>query len=300
MRLSSIAQILLKVHLPYLIIFLEQWQDWIEDEWQLAEGPEEKKAVLKLIEKALDDITSKISTKDNCKGAPLGEYIVEYSLELFKEGVLKKRGVEIYLEKMISHFCNHFIDGSIFFKSLREFIEQNTEKKDEATKQIRALYVRQLKINKADLMVTWNEYQQWETDSKERSKNKEIYEENLSMIEKYLDIDEKFVLALSSSSIDNVVRTMEMISIKDILTPERKLNYFARCVDAKPNIPAIWDLYLALARDYIKSPGLLEHIYAKAYKNNPKNINIAVTLLRTMEKAGIEKLTIECNYPLIQ
>lgn len=103
------------------------------------------------------------------------------------------------------------------------------------------------------------------------------------------------MMAIESPNVDNLIQTMELISIKDILTPERKLNYFARCVDKRFNVPAIWDLYLALARDYVKSPAILERIYSKAYKNNKGNNSIAITLLRTMEKAGIEKLTIERN-----
>jgi hypothetical protein len=38
---------------------LDEWTDWIEDEWNMAEGPEEKKNVLKFCEQALYEVTCK-------------------------------------------------------------------------------------------------------------------------------------------------------------------------------------------------------------------------------------------------
>jgi hypothetical protein len=225
--------------------------------------------------------------------------LADYAEKLFRGEVIRKRGVEIYLEKLISHFCNDFNNGSVFFEKLREFIEKNAEKKEEAKKQVRALFTRQLKLPLADIMVTWDAYQKWEKDEAELKKTQAIYNETYEGIEAYLDLDEKFMKAIESKKSKEIVNVLENVLSKDYLTIERKLNYFSRVFDEAQGNAEIWNMYIKFAKEHIKSNVGLEKIYFRAYKHNSNNINIALCLLRAMEKSGNELVSIESKFPLI-
>jgi len=109
-----------------IIFSKEDWLQWLQDEITFAKTDEEKKAMLKLFDRALEETlcnTMNDFSKSKLFWADfdVAKLAAKYVKGLFTNGTVRKNGVTLTLNKLINHFCFDFNRGSKFFKRLRKF-----------------------------------------------------------------------------------------------------------------------------------------------------------------------------------
>jgi len=266
--------------LDHHLLLEEDWLQWLQDEITFAKSDEEKKAILKLFDRALEETlyfdVAKLASK--------------YVKGLFTNGVVRKNGVNLTLNKLINHFCFDFNRGSKFFKRLRKFeLEYNDNPNEqEKAKVIRNLYERQLKLPLVDIDLTLDEYLKWEPNADEKKKILTAYNETYKELPLHLDIEDRFTASLESGEIDQIKESLAQILSNENIKLEKKLNILERSLESDPNSSDIWEIYVDFADANIQINSTLEKIYKRALKTISSNISFAIKYLRVLEKTNAE------------
>lgn len=248
------------------------WLDWIEIERNLAQSEAEKKDILKLFDKAVNDYLSV-------------KLWYEYALHsLSFQDMELTRSI---LERALTEAGQHVADGSLLWNFLRE-IEQTQTSSDEPSSQLEKLadiYKRQLSIPLIDLEETYREFQEWYENLPDKSliDPKPIewaYKKSLKLLDTIKPFEEQLLTAENEELYEiykNYIKSLQDPSAI-ICTYERAINKL--CLD-----PNLWTDYCNYIFNF---EHVAEKVSERAVRNCPWSEQLWIVRLRILENTGAD------------
>ena len=161
---------------------------------------------------------------------------------------------------------------------------------NESKKVIRSLYHRQLKLPFADIDLTFEEYNEFESEPNEKDKGKQIYEETYEKLTEILNLEEEFQNALDSKTLENLLVFLTIVKDKEKLenTKDGKdkqknmdfLVFYKRTIEEFPFEEDLWEAFLEKIEEEGKIDNQILKHYERAAKCCWNNIEIIRKYLR--------------------
>lgn len=149
------------------------------------------------------------------------------------------------------------------------------------------MYHRQLKLPFADIDLTFEDYNEFESDESEKIKGKKIYEETYEKLTEILNLEEEFQNALDSKTLENLLVFLTSIKLKENLNEDndkqRNMNYlmfYKRTIEEFPFEEEIWEAFLEKMEEEGKMDNQMLKHYERAAKCCWNNIEIIRKCLR--------------------
>ncbi|XP_001602582.2 squamous cell carcinoma antigen recognized by T-cells 3 [Nasonia vitripennis] len=262
----------------------EIWLSWLRDEIKLAETSEEKKAVIELCERAVNDYLSV-------------EIWLEYlqfstGLGTEKETTEKIRNI---FERALTAAGLHVTKGALIWDVYREFenfmalmMDKTDPEKNTQINRIGKLYKRQLACPLFGMEKTFEEYEIWRSlEGMECTEDDKIiksgYERALAQLNERIPFEEKI------ESIEN--KNERLDAYKAYLTHEKKIGdparvalLYERAITDISLEPTLWTDYIHYVETNIKIDDITEKIYVRAMRNVPWCAKVWQNWIRFYEK----------------
>lgn len=268
---------------------VEMWLDWLQIEESLVDisDAEQVSYVLSLYDRAIKDYRYYKVCRHYCK----------FVLKLFTSGKLPAQQVRDVFEFILQIYALEVNRSGKFWEPYLQF-EQNIlstlkdPSKDELSKQIgriRSIYRRRLILPTSDMLTTWSEYQQWETDQVELGKCQERNLQAQGKIESVVAFEEKFQAAyMEIESNANIERMIALLEGELPKIAGENFNYimlyFERILSEFTLNSQLWRLYLSYCDDMCKQRDIRISIYEKATKNCENEHDFWIGYLFELEK----------------
>lgn len=145
----------------------------------------------------------------------------------------------------------------------------------------------------SDMLLTWNEYVEWEKDESEVSRVQERYMQAQQKIDLMVNFEEKFQQAYVDLDTNNHIEPMLALLEQELPAISGDnfnyvLLYFERILSEYTLNIDLWQLFMTDTDEICKKKEQKIAIYEKAVKNCPKESEFWLSYLRELEKNDVE------------
>ncbi|XP_008547895.1 squamous cell carcinoma antigen recognized by T-cells 3 [Microplitis demolitor] len=256
----------------------ELWLSWLRDEISLAVTEDEKAAVKKLFERAVNDYLSP-------------DIWLEYVQ--FAIGVCSTAEVRELFERALTATGLHVTRGAVTWEAYREYesilvsaVEDSD--REEQINRVGTLFRRQLACPLQDMDKTLAEYQHWRSDAgKSCSISDEIvlagYNRALADLEARKVYEDKLLSCQADDELYNTYR-LYLNYEKEHGDPGRVSVLFERAITDLSLESRLWEDYIQYLVSTIKLEDVLARVYLRASRNVPWCSSIWCQWIRSLEK----------------
>ena len=256
----------------------ELWISWVEDEIKVISSEEEKKYIVELFEKGLQDYISVDLWLEYCQFS-IGEMAAP-------DGVKRIRDV---FERALVSCGRNIARGSLIWDAYREFeavcLTMSGDKDSEAyanqNKKLLSVFKRQLGVPLVGMDETMDEYKKLTNDSIEDS-IMNAFKKGKSMLEKRMEFELKLKSIEDGKTLDLYNEYLEFE--KKEKDPVMIQQLFERAISDHCLQASLWSEYLLYLESNLNIPDVCLRVFNRAIRNVPWCKDIWCDYLRALER----------------